>query len=316
MKEIIDFSSISDSDFGQQKLPAWRPIVTPRVTVIGLAILCVFSLVIGIVFTITNSRVIVYEERYDNKCIIGQLCNITFNVQEEMTGTIYLRFKLTDFYQNHRRFMESRSDEQLAGSYVDYSGMSACVPYRSVNDSALPANWLLPCGLSAASFFNDTYDWLSSAQIFSESGISWKSDRQYLYQPLSSEYKTGVRWLEKYTDFSGAQTNEHFIVWMRVSALSTVVKDYAICSNCVIKPGSYTVDIQDNYGTNGFNGEKYLILSSSSVLGSKNSFLGISYIVLGSIALVLCITLIIVEANWSRKPGDMALIKNILNQQK
>ena len=41
--------------------------------------------------------------------------NVQFTPQANMDGTVYLYYKLTDFYQNHRRYVKSRSDQQLRG---------------------------------------------------------------------------------------------------------------------------------------------------------------------------------------------------------
>ena len=45
-------------------------------------------------------------------------CTINLTVPEEMTPPIFMYYKLTDFYQNHRRYVKSRSDAQLRGVEV------------------------------------------------------------------------------------------------------------------------------------------------------------------------------------------------------
>ena len=53
------------------------------------------------------------------------------------------------------------------------------------------------------------------------------------------------------------------------------------------------VTIMNNFDVSSFNGKKYLILSTVNAFGGKNSFLGISYIVLGGISIILAVIFII-----------------------
>ena len=53
------------------------------------------------------------------------------------------------------------------------------------------------------------------------------------------------------------------------------------------------VEIENKFDVSSFNGKKYLILSTVNAFGGKNSFLGISYIVLGGISIILAIIFII-----------------------
>ena len=53
------------------------------------------------------------------------------------------------------------------------------------------------------------------------------------------------------------------------------------------------VHIDNKFDVSSFNGKKYLILSTVNAFGGKNSFLGISYIVLGGISIILAIVFVI-----------------------
>jgi hypothetical protein len=66
--------------------------------------------------------VIEYSVRYDTVC--GQVsiapplsnpCNVTLNVTTRIPGPAYFYYRLSNFYQNHRRYVSSRNDNQLAG---------------------------------------------------------------------------------------------------------------------------------------------------------------------------------------------------------
>ena len=72
------------------------------------------------------------------------------------------------------------------------------------------------------------------------------------------------------------------MVWMRAAALPNFRKLYRII-NTPLQQGTYYVDIQQNYPVKSFGGKKSVILSTSSWIGGKNLFMGIAYIVVGSI---------------------------------
>jgi hypothetical protein len=78
-------------------------------------------------------------------------CNITFIVESDMRAPVYVYYELHNFYQNHRRYVQSRSDTQLDGTlYTDASGVPDCDPLRTAPDGRV----LDPCGLVANSYFN------------------------------------------------------------------------------------------------------------------------------------------------------------------
>ena len=54
-----------------------------------------------------------------------------------------------------------------------------------------------------------------------------------------------------------------------------------------------TVNVTNAFDVSKFDGKKFLILSTVNVFGGKNTFLGISYIVLGAICIVLAIVFLI-----------------------
>ena len=70
---------------------------------------------------------------------------------------MYMYYSLTNFYQNHRRYVKSRDDYQLLGSSRGYSSLSTdCEPYRGIANSSLPGGGVpyAPCGAIANSLFN------------------------------------------------------------------------------------------------------------------------------------------------------------------
>lgn len=50
--------------------------------------------------------------------------------------------------------------------------------------------------------------------------------------------------------------------------------------------GEYAVTIQNNYDVSDFDGEKAIIISTTSVLGGKMSFLGILSLIVGGVSFI------------------------------
>ncbi len=64
---------------------------------------------------------------------------------------MYFYYGLENYYQNHRRYMKSRSDVQLLGR--DLSAISDCTSFaeEKKDDNVRP---IVPCGAVANSLFN------------------------------------------------------------------------------------------------------------------------------------------------------------------
>jgi hypothetical protein len=214
---------------------------------------------------------------------------------------IELGYQLTHFYQNHRRFSLSRIDDQLRGDYVDFDGMSNCRPHRSKDDSSDPADWYLPCGIFALSVFSDKFVWADS-DIFRDDTIAYDSEIQWLFRNLSSEYETGIRWLDEL--FPNGTRNPHFISWMRTSFLGTVSKVYARSENTAVREGQYEVLIENRYREDRFGGEKFLTLAEVSPFGKKNPFLGIAYMAVGGLCIASALMVILSELIIPRRLGE------------
>ena len=125
-----------DTPFRQQTLKAWRPILTPKVVVLTFFLVgCVF-IPIGCVIITESDKVVEVEstdysaawledgtggccesncDATDGTRVDKNPCTITLSVPEDMAPPIYMYYKLNNFYQNHRRYVKSRSDAQLRG---------------------------------------------------------------------------------------------------------------------------------------------------------------------------------------------------------
>lgn len=132
-------------------------------------------------------------------------------------------------------------------------------------------------------------------------------------------------------DNNGFQ-NEDLIVWMRTAALPSFRKLYRRLDQTNnnytkgLKAGEYTLHVEYSecifnysfvfnwnayfslslslsagYPVVSFDGTKRMILSTTSVLGGKNPFLGIAYIVVGAICVTLGLALLFIHMRCSRR---------------
>jgi hypothetical protein len=81
----------------------------------------------------------------------GFNCTISIHVKETMSPPVYVYYELDNFYQNHRRYVKSRSDAQLkGGNNFPNAATTDCDPLKKAANGKL----LWPCGLIANSMFN------------------------------------------------------------------------------------------------------------------------------------------------------------------
>lgn len=79
-------------------------------------------------------------------------CEIDFTLDRDFEGKVYMYYGLTNYYQNHRRYVKSRDDDQLLGK-LSPNPSSDCHPFR-VDESGQP---IAPCGAIANSLFSGKY---------------------------------------------------------------------------------------------------------------------------------------------------------------
>jgi hypothetical protein len=56
-----------------------------------------------------------------------------------------------------------------------------------------------------------------------------------------------------------------------------------------LEVGSYYVDIGNNYNVKDFSGTKSFVLSTTNMLGGRNYFLAVCYIVVGALCIVFAV---------------------------
>ena len=302
--ENEEYERLKNSKFKQQKLPGWRPVPTITSTTIIFFCFGAVFIVLGVIILVFSNQIEEVSFRYDEECKKqkeknnNNNCIITLNIKNTMKPKIMIYYQLNGFYQNHRRYVKSKSDEQLHGKEFTLEEMKNsqdCDPAITNEDMGQTKSFLgndlnggelaVPCGLIAKSFFNDKFtNWKIDGRQFTpnENDIAWKADKELKYKNTNNLEK---QWIN--------MTDEHFIVWMRPAGLPNFRKLWGRIEEEIKENSNVEVTIEDNFNVTSFNGQKYLILSTVNAFGGKNSFLGISYIVLGGISIILAVVFII-----------------------
>lgn len=166
-------------------------------------------------------------------------CEIPFELVSEFIGKVYMYYGLTNFYQNHRRYVKSRDDTQLLGQLSKIVS-SDCEPFAYDEEDKLP---IAPCGAIANSLFSDELTLYSSKHNtpvpLLKTGIAWPSDKDIKFKnpegnltEAFKDFKKPKNWtrniyeLDPFDDSNNGFQNEDLIVWMRTAALPTFRKLY------------------------------------------------------------------------------------------
>jgi len=178
----------SGSAFKQQRLKAWQPILTPPAVIGTLGAIAVLFIAIGAAVLSSSSGVVEVSVRYDQACsskltpwnkMTDEPCVVEFQLDDDSkweTEEVTAYYQLDNFFQNHRRYVASRSAHQLYGTSMQLDkndvmtadpggkGVDDCKYQMSYKDPAgTPAVstddvtvYQYPCGLVSWSMFNDT----------------------------------------------------------------------------------------------------------------------------------------------------------------
>ena len=103
-------------------------------------------------------------------------------------------------------------------------------------------------------------------------------------------------------------SNEHFIVWMRPAALPHFRKLYGRFDATVPAGTNLTFVVESNFAVAGFKGTKALVVSTTSVVGGKNPFLGAAYIAVGFSAIGLAALFALRSHFGGRRLGDTSYL--------
>ncbi|KAJ2704218.1 alkylphosphocholine resistance protein lem3 [Coemansia sp. IMI 203386] len=346
----------SNTAFKQQRLRAWQPLLTPKSVLPTFFIIGIIFAPIGgwllwaservnelrieytdcdkLGSTLTDLNTDQYEyhlngidsktipkpqEKYDGD---SNTCTIAFNLPKDLEPSVFLYYRLTNFYQNHRRYTRSFDVDQLKGKVRSASDLDGgdCSPLDVYEEGGAKKPYY-PCGLIANSVFNDTIGqpvWTNPGGLESqttyemtEKGIAWDADRKRFnptaYKP--DDVQPPPNWAERFPDgyndtIPNLADDEHFLVWMRTAGLPTFRKLYMKNTEDTMKRGYYQIDVQMNYDTRSFGGTKSIVISTTSFIGGRNPVLGIAFIVVGGLCVLLGCIFAIRHFYRPRRLGD------------
>ena len=208
-------------------------------------------------------------------------CIVEFDVPIDLQPAVLFYYKLTNFFQNHRRYVKSLNSDQLKGKFVSVKTLdsSDCRPLSSINNTAI-----YPCGLIANSLFNgmflliylcirrnlsfpDTFSAPtllnptesnpSQEYVFSFTGIAWPGEsKKYVSNPVPGGYASyadivpppnwALRFPNGYTNSTpppDLKNDEQFQNWMRTAGLPTFTKLYGRNDADTMQKGRYRIVI-------------------------------------------------------------------------
>lgn len=205
----------------------------------------------------------------------AQQCFVRFDVPADLEPTVLLYYKLTNFFQNHRRYVKSVNTDQLRGKAVSFDDLknSDCKPLAT-NGSII----IWPCGLIANSYFNggfpsvSTYLCVLNIQhsldtfspsltpvtdggnfTFSEKGIAWPGEaKKYSSAPGYSDLsqiQPPPNWIQRFpngyneSNLPNLHDDEHFHNWMRTAGLPTFTKLWGRNDNDKLLKGTYQITV-------------------------------------------------------------------------
>lgn len=324
--------------FTQQRLPAWQPIlsagiVIPLFVLVGLAFIG-----IGVALFVTSNNLRVMEMDYtgaesNSPCSSCSdpvknkncKCTLSFSLDQLFEGPVFFYYGLTNYFQNQRAYGVSKDDYQLFGDLAYFtSPESSCAPYQ-YNSNKMP---IVPCGSLANSMFNDSFKLFqikNGAQTevpLDGKGIAWWTDYNIKYRnpkvtPLKNAFNGTVKplfWskpayeLDPSDSANNGFINQDFLVWMRRAALPNFRKLYRRITEGNyadgLPKGNYSLEISYNYPVRSFDGRKKVVFSNVSWMGGKNEFLGIAYLVIGSLCLAMSVVMLIVYAKFKFPEED------------
>ncbi|EGF76862.1 hypothetical protein BATDEDRAFT_36153 [Batrachochytrium dendrobatidis JAM81] len=382
--ELKQSKKPANTAFKQQRLKAWQPLLTPKTVLPTFFLIGIIFVPLGIGLFLASEKVVQVSFDY-TKCstlagnnftapadssigitswkydAASQVCSIQFPIPSEIPAPVFMYYRLTNFFQNNRRYVKSFDANQLKG-YVAAENLDiGCIPLNVPTDgtefvtiagvnttikktSGQPTPQYYPCGLIANSLFSDNISNLtcvSSTFQFKDNqvcspgsltsfvyplysqGIAWPSDADKYgnintQTALTAEqisttlipppfWRTAFpQWKDGYnsTNLPNLKTWEAFQVWMRTAGLPTFRKLWGRNTESVLPHGTWQVDIVQNFDVSRFSGTKSIVISSVSVLGGKNSFLGIAYICVGTVCWALGIAFLARHMIKPRKLGD------------
>ncbi|KAI6227434.1 hypothetical protein M3Y99_01253300 [Aphelenchoides fujianensis] len=325
----------------QQQLAAYRPLYTFRCALPIVSILSFMCIAISIAFY--KSSMTAHEVTVDyTSCDrtndshswhfyddTNLYCKIRVALPD-IPGDVRFFYGLHGFFQNVRKYQQSRNDRQLAGELHE---TERCYPFTH-DESGLP---IVPCGAVANSMFNDTFRlFYNGADGAREMEVPWSTDKLLHTAFRAEKYKNpqkctdqddvcgpGVNctkrcpgfertakppwWSKSIAELGDVETgwaleNFDFIQWMETAALPDFRKVYRHLDQKAgsafangLPAGKYTLLITYNYPVHDYGARKLFVIQQDGLLGPKAHFQMCAYFTVGLFLLLFSVFMAVVE---------------------
>ncbi|GBG70467.1 hypothetical protein CBR_g6595 [Chara braunii] len=252
------------------------------------------------------------RENYIRDTTTPKTCNLSVVLPHTMKSPIFVYYEVSRFYQNHALYVRSVSTVQLLGRNVtDADLMDTCSPQALVNISGR-TEAIRPCGLIAWSNFNDTYtlhvNGTNGTGIVevSDRGIAWKADKADRFASVEAVNLNTVAERRGGGEVMGLiNQNERLMNWMRIAPGRRFRKLWGRIDGRDLSKGSnLTIQIENQFNTFAFGGEKKFILSTATWLGGASTVVGIAYLTVGCLSLFFALFFFVANWKWPRPLGD------------
>jgi hypothetical protein len=173
----------------QQKIPSLQIVYTPTCVGSTFFLSGILSLMLGLVLYFYSAQVIEVNGTYAGKSrspcldVSNTPCVLSVEIEKDIPGPAYFYYTLTNFYANHRRFVNSRSDVMNRGTFDESDPtlrkdgstlVETCEGFNSYNVNYTSQRIVYyPCGLVARSLFNDSFQLVDS----NNTAVPWSKKR-------------------------------------------------------------------------------------------------------------------------------------------
>jgi len=266
------------------------------------------------IYVLIPAEPIIISERYDDISGECRPCTITIDIEQNFTAPILFSYELVNFWQNHRVYLNSRSDDQLGGDVMTTKG---CSP-----SSKRFGDVIYPCGLLPQSIFTDRFTvtvtrgdktlTLCPTCPEEEAEIVWE-DYWESFDYNGTWERTGTwggltetkfatpdampdsEWTQNSSFLDGTQLllpdpdDSDMIVWLYTATKPIFKKPHRLIRDFDFQEGDVLHVRVFSYFDAGDDAQKYFHFETTPTFGSSAKFLGIS--LLGIALFTCCITM-------------------------
>eukprot|EP00929_Paragymnodinium_shiwhaense_P108565 TRINITY_DN74885_c0_g1_i1.p1 TRINITY_DN74885_c0_g1~~TRINITY_DN74885_c0_g1_i1.p1 ORF type:complete len:436 (+),score=53.75 TRINITY_DN74885_c0_g1_i1:123-1430(+) len=188
--------------------------------------------------------------------------------------------------------------------------VSAEKPYRPVYVAMREEEVPLPSNGSAVATSARSAQIVDCTGYFPPARESGVSHPRCKFVREGENFQCTGNYEERQVEDWGIQSG-HFIVWMRIAGLPTFRKLWGMIDEPLKAGSTLRVHYSDNFPVKEFHGRKSFVVTTTSVLGGRNDFLGYGYIVVGCCCLIFGATFLWQNIVKPRPLGDISLLADI-----